>query len=416
MNPMKGTYRRDYEGDYLCSEEEVRGMFADQEERPVDARILDEMGLDVLNADSVKGYRILFQQLHINHPWNLLLDDEFLLRLHAAAKNNAGRVSPTVAGLLMFGEAYHITEVFPDYFLDYREETDEEDVRWLFRVTSDDGDWSGNLFDFYYKVVNRLDDDIAVPFAHRRNGVRVDHTNVHEALGEAVANALVHANYYGRRGIVIIKNRKKISISNPGTLRVTKEEFFAGGTSDPRNPNILKMFGFINIGERAGGGIEKILSAWKEQNWPRPEFEMTYKPERVTIRLKVGQIVYIPGALNLREEGVTYRRRTKENFVSSTDEIEAKENFENTIDSAMTGRDFESTEDQGTSLDLKEERILDYVKQQGSIRTGIAAQICDYRSRSSARNLLEKMTDKKLLKKVGKGASTSYILFDDASV
>lgn len=40
-----------------------------------------------------------------------------------------------------------------------------------------------------------------------------------------------------------IKNGKKISISNPGTLRITKEEFYAGGNSDPRNPNILKMFG-----------------------------------------------------------------------------------------------------------------------------------------------------------------------------
>ena len=30
--------------------------------------------------------------------------------------------------------------------------------------------------------------------------------------------------------------------NHPGTIRVTKEEFYAGGNSDPRNPNILKMF------------------------------------------------------------------------------------------------------------------------------------------------------------------------------
>lgn len=29
-DPMKGTYKRDYEGDFLCTEEAVRAMFADQ--------------------------------------------------------------------------------------------------------------------------------------------------------------------------------------------------------------------------------------------------------------------------------------------------------------------------------------------------------------------------------------------------
>ena len=46
--------------------------------------------------------------------------------------------------LLFFGEAYHITEVFPNYFLDYREECDDKAVRWLFRTHSNEGDWSGN--------------------------------------------------------------------------------------------------------------------------------------------------------------------------------------------------------------------------------------------------------------------------------
>ncbi len=58
---MKGTYKRDYEGDFLCTEEAVRAMFADQ--RDVS---------DVLNQDTIKGYRIIFEQLHSGHPWNAL--------------------------------------------------------------------------------------------------------------------------------------------------------------------------------------------------------------------------------------------------------------------------------------------------------------------------------------------------------
>lgn len=125
-----------------------------------------------------------------------------------------------------------------DFRRDLCIECDDKAVRWLFRTHSNEGDWSGNIYDFFCKVRTRIDDEVAVPFANRRDGYRVDRVDVHDALEEALANALAHANYYGRRGILVIKNGKELSISNPGTIRVTKEEFYAGGNSDPRNPNI----------------------------------------------------------------------------------------------------------------------------------------------------------------------------------
>ena len=284
----------------INAEVSVGEMFSNQRDISVDSEILEDMDLDALNADTIKGYRVLFEQLHEGHPWNKLLKDEFLIKLKAAAKNKKGNVSPTVAGILMFGDADRITDVFPDYFLDYREECDDKRVRWLYRTHSNEGDWSGNLFDFFYKVTTRIDDDVAVPFMNRRNGVRVDRVDVHDALSEAVANALVHANYYGKRGIVIIKHGKQISISNPGTIRITKEEFYAGGNSDPRNPNLPNIFGFINIGEHAGCGVNKIMTAWEEQHWIKPVYEVSEEEKRVTLHLQVGQVVYIPGAADLR--------------------------------------------------------------------------------------------------------------------
>ena len=62
-NPMKGTYKRDYEGDFLCTEEAVRAMFADQRDVSGDIEVIDEMGLDVLNQDTIKGYRIIFENV-----------------------------------------------------------------------------------------------------------------------------------------------------------------------------------------------------------------------------------------------------------------------------------------------------------------------------------------------------------------
>ena len=73
--------------------------------------------------------------------------------------------------------------------------------------------------DFFCKVRTRIDDDVAVPFANRRDGYRVDRVDVHDALEEALANALAHANYYGRRGILVVKKGKKLTISNPSDKR-----------------------------------------------------------------------------------------------------------------------------------------------------------------------------------------------------
>ena len=370
-DPMKGTYKRDYEGDFLCTEEAVRAMFADQRDVSGDVEVLDEFGLDVLNQDTIKGYRIVFEQLHSGHPWNALENDEFLMKLRAAAKNKMGKLSPTIAGLLFFGEAYHITEVFPNYFLDYREECDDKAVRWLFRTHSNEGDWSGNIYDFFCKVRTRIDDEVAVPFANRRDGYRVDRVDVHDALEEALANALAHANYYGRRGIIVVKNGKELSISNPGTIRVTKEEFYAGGNSDPRNPNILKMFGFVNVGERAGSGVDKIMTAWAEQNWKKPEFDFSERNDRVTLKLEVGQVVYIPGAADIR---------------NSTD------NSETDTAKAMS----------------KEDKILAYIGENGSISMQKVVEICNYKSRTGARKLIDKMMKVGLIEKVGERNNTLY--------
>ena len=172
---------------------------------------------------------------------------------------------------------------------------------------------------------------------------------------EILANALAHANYYGRRGILVVKKGKELTISNPGTIRVTKEEFYAGGNSDPRNPNILKMFGFVNVGERAGSGVDKILTAWKEQNWKEPEFDFSERLDRVTLKL---------------------------------------ENTDQAVPKSM----------------LKEEKILDYIRQNGSISSQEAADIGGYKSKTGARKLLDKMIANGLIRKAGKGPATKYII------
>ncbi len=281
-NPLC-TYRRNGEGDYRCTWEEYQAMVRDAAVKTQDMLILNEMDLSVFNKESVRSYRQRMRLSRPGHVWEALEDEDFLLKLGAAGIGTDGKKHPTSAGLLMFGNEYDIVREFNPYFLDYQEQYDET-TRWTDRIISSSGEWSGNVYDFYFRVYNKLTQDIKVPF-RMDGGTRIDDTSVHQALREALANCLVNADYYGRQGLVIIKKRDVITMANPGSFRIEVDAAKSGGISDPRNATMLKMFNMIDIGERAGSGIPNIFRVWHEQGWPAPMITEQLEPERTVLML-----------------------------------------------------------------------------------------------------------------------------------
>ncbi len=281
---FNGTFRRNWEGDYHCDRSEVLAMLRDQPEETADMKVLQDMPLAVLNSETVRAYRNRHMAYRTEHVWERLGDEEYLERIGAAklsAKDNV--LHPTAAGLLMFGEEYKILYEFPEYFLDYREILDPT-IRWTDRLQSSSGDWTGNLFDFFFRVYGKLVKDLKIPF--KLDGItRVDDTPVHKALREALANCIVNTDFYFPRGIVIRKDAESIVMENPGSIRTGKEQMLKGGISDPRNKALMKMFNLIGIGERAGSGVPDIYSVWEQQGWRQPEVVEKYGPDRTILKL-----------------------------------------------------------------------------------------------------------------------------------
>ena len=131
------------------------------------------------------------------------------------------------------------------------------------------------------------------------------------------------------------------------------------------------MFGFVNVGERAGSGVDKIMTAWAEQNWKKPEFDFSERSDRVTLKLEVGQVVYIPGAAGIR----------------------------NTT---------ESDEAETITTMSKVDKVLAYIRQNGSVSMQKVMETCNYRSRTGARKLIDKMINADLIEKTGEGNKTIY--------
>ncbi len=282
-NVYQGTYRRNNEGDYHCSVEEINSMIRDASTKSLDLKILEDHSIESLDKESIRIYRNLFASFHINHPLLREGDNRFLEFIGAARMSNDGTYHPTAAGLLMFGYSYRIVYEYPDFYLDYYKISDTNQ-RWEDRINSDSGDWSGNIFTFFLRVVDKLSTNLNVPFATK--GIfRDDDTLMHKAIREAICNTLCNADYHLSDGICIKQYKNYIEFKNPGTLMMDVEQMLRGGESHPRNKTIMKMFNLINVGERSGSGIPLILAAAKEYNLPLPQIDESYHPDRTTLLL-----------------------------------------------------------------------------------------------------------------------------------
>ena len=280
-DPRKGTFRRNHEGDYHCSPYDMSAMFRDAYQITQDKKVLSDIALDAICLDTVHSYRNRFNVVHPRHAWQEDEDFVFLRKIGAVAFDKENQLHPTAAGLLMFGYEYEITREYNQYFLDYREVKDIR-LRWVDRIVSNSGEWSGNLFDFYFLIVNKLTVDLPRPF--KLDGItRVDETPVAEAIREALLNTLVNADYYGPRGLVIIKSLEGYKFANPGCLRISQKEALSGGISDPRNSTIFSMFSLVDLGERAGTGIPSIYYAWENAFDLKPTLIDMHNPDRTEI-------------------------------------------------------------------------------------------------------------------------------------
>lgn len=192
----------------------------------------------------------------------------------------------TIAGLLMFGKLHTIREEIPNYMIDYQERPEAKtEYRWIDRITTD-GTWSGNLFDFYRKVIKKLYSDLKVPFSLDGN-IRQDNTLIHIALREALINTISHADYSGRVSLLIVKRPDMFGFRNPGLMRIPIENAVNGGESDCRNRTIHQMFLLIGLGERAGSGLPKIFSGWSSQHWSKPLLYEKQEPEQTLLELRM---------------------------------------------------------------------------------------------------------------------------------
>ncbi len=290
-NPFGGTYLRRHEGDYQADDETVRRMMAERVEDSRDERVLKGFDFSDLDMDTVAAYRNRFAAVKPGHVWTDLALPEFLERIGAFGRNREEDYSGLrLAGLLMFGRAEVIRDALPHYMVDYQERPEPKaEKRWIDRLIPD-GTWSGNVYDFYRRVYQKLTADLKVPF-QLQAGQRIEDTPVHEALREALVNTLIHADFTGRVSVLVVKRPDMFGFRNPGLMRVPPLVAVQGGNSDCRNRRLQTLFQLVGYGDHAGSGIPKIYRNWAGQHWRRPFLYEQDQPEQTLMELRMTSLI-----------------------------------------------------------------------------------------------------------------------------
>lgn len=400
-NRETGTYRRNGEGDYHCSPDEILAMIRDASNTPLDDAVLAEFSLKALSEESVSRYRSNLAAVRPNHPWLNLEYEEFLVKLNAAGRLAGDtELHPTRAGLLMFGFENEIVKEYTNYFLDYREASTK--ARWSDRIVSNDGTWSGNIFDFWSEALPRLSSSLKRPFALGNDLRRIEDTEMHAAIREAFVNALIHADYHGRRGIVALRHEGRIEVSNPGTSLVALDVVKAGGVSEARNPTLMKMFGLISACEHVGSGFDVMRNAAEAAGAIPPEIKESFDPDRVEVTLHVGQLaVLYPG------EGVFPSENLMPGFNYVYDPPRSESQRENSATPPLPGALPIGISRSALSHDLT--KIVEMARDQGSFTRKDVEKILGCGA-TKAKGLIGDLLDLGLINIEGTARGTRYLL------
>lgn len=278
-NLQSGTYKRVFEGDRHVTDEELSMLIRDSSDH-ADSTILDRLGMECIDADTLRKYRQAFIGHNPVHVFESMSDQEFLENMGGYAKDIKQEIEGlTAAGLLMFGKSIPIHRNYPNFRFDYLDLIGIEpgsSKKWNDRLT-DDGRWVDNIYNFLSIGLNKL--LFTLPSEGRLKGVvRIDGGDLYEGVREGFINALTYCDY--RLGGVLRIDRRsdRIVMRNPGTLRIAPERIYNGDYTQARNCTIQKMLRMVGFSDNIGSGFRKIMAAWKSIGYLPPDI---YEEEEV---------------------------------------------------------------------------------------------------------------------------------------
>ena len=205
------------------------------------------------------------------------------------------------------------------------------------------------------------------------------------AIREIIINAQVHRNYMDNSCVQIAIYDDRLEVTSPGTLYggLTLEEIL-NGRSKIRNKVIAEIFNKMDLIEQWGTGIQRIINRAKEYDLPKPEFREIGNTFRVNLYRKADK--------------KPIKKPIKADKKLIKEPIKADKNL------IITSK-------QRRKID-RENLIIKYVKEYGSISNMEARQILVL-AESTTKRFLKEMVKEGLLLEEGERKNRRYILANE---
>ena len=436
---QKGAYIRVANTNRLMSDYEIFGYVSGRTQPTFDEEPLKDALLDDLDRSKLDVY---IGRLKKARPQASYLDQslEQVLTQLRIVKDIYGIVSPTLAGLLMFGKYPQSFEpqlviTFLQYYGTTETEKTPRGERFL-----DNRKFEGAIPEMVEGAVNYIMASIRksslIEGLYRRDIPEYPE----EALREAVLNAIAHRDYshFVRGSYVQIRLfADRLEIQSPGGLYGSVTEETIDEEQSTRNRILMRLMEDLHLVENRGSGIKTMIEAMRQANLEPPRLQDKRSSFRVTFRshslLNPESVAWLNQFASLP---LNDRQRLALVYLRNNDQIANSEHQRlNHVDSVTANRDLNSLLHSGlirqhrtkrwayytlaAPLEIElsetkvvrtdEERILEYVKKVGSINNEDCRKLLSI-DLHKASNMLKKMKKHGVIVRKGERRWARYFL------
>lgn len=444
-----GSYIRVAEGDRKMTDYEIYMFMSSRGQAIEDLKPVLRSKPEDLDDQAIQKY---IDKLREQRPGSRLftLPQEQLLKTLNILTEQGGKMVPTLAGMLMFGRFPQ--QFFPSLFvafLMFAGSTENikgpRGERFL-----DNRRIEGTIPEMIAEAEKAIIHNMrrsTVISGFMRNDID-EYPRV--AIREAIINALAHRDYshYGLGTHVQLRMfSDRLEIDNQGGLygHLTEETL---GIEAPtaRNAALMRMLEDMEIVENRGSGIRAMIEATRSAHLAPPKFKNMYTSFRVTFynhtlldgeTLKwLNRFSNIPlndnqrFALAYLKSNQFTKKLTNRDYqrINSVDSVQATKELSYMVKKAGVLQQYgtrggayytfnswvleEQAVEEGPKVTLsdKERKVIEFIRSNGFITNALCRDLLGSDDKDFAYRLLVSMQNKGLIKTVGKGRWTKYIL------
>ena len=268
----RGAFRRTGTTDQRCTEDDLLVFYQDQQHGTYDETPVQDAQEGDIDPQALADYRRYREQADPDAE-ELRWSDADLLYALGCASRVAGRLVPTVAGLLLFGIAPALRRYFPMMRVDYirvpgREWVSNPDRRF------ETIEMRSPLITLIGRIRAAILDDLPRAFSLPVGRVQREDLPIipDRVIREAVVNAVMHRNYRTHGAVQIIRYANRLEIRNPGQSLIAEDQLGEPG-SKTRNPKIAAVLHETRFAETKGSGIRVMREMMVDAGLSPPTFE-----------------------------------------------------------------------------------------------------------------------------------------------